>query len=550
MIDTSKERIIRVIGHKNPDTDSICSAIAYAYLKNQTEEETFQPRRLGEINRETEFVLEHFHTDPPRLSVDMRPTIRNIDVRPEPAIDKEMSVRAVWQRMMDHDIDTLCITGENGELTGMITVKDLAKANMDTFDTTVLADAETSYSNLVETTEGELVCGDPDARITTGRILIGTTPEAMIERVRPGDLVLVTNRYEVQSCAIECGAGCLVVCMGAEIPQVILNKAAEKGCTIVRTKYDTYAAARLVSMAAPVRHYMITENMVTFNINTPIAEARKVMANLRLHYFPILDKAGAYQGIISRRNLMNLHRKKVILVDHNEKSQAVDGLEEAEILEIIDHHRIGTLETGNPVFFRNEPVGCTATIIYTMFREQSVAIPPDIAGLLLSAILSDTLLFHSPTCTVFDRAAAKDLAEICGEDIEEYGNAMFEAGEELSGRKGEDLLYADYKEFAIGNYNIAVGQGFFISERAYGKAESLIREILPSVQESSRNDMILYMLTSIPKRSTLLLFSGPEAQEIVSEAFYEEATDGSLFLKDIVSRKSQLIPPLRERLLR
>ena len=550
MIDTSKERVVRVIGHKNPDTDSICSAIAYAYLKNQTGNERYEPRRLGEINRETEFVLDHFHTSPPRLSVDMRPTILNIDIRQEPAIDGEMSVRAAWQRMMDHDIDTLCITDEDGGLTGMITVKDLAKANMDTFDTTVLADAETSYKNLVETTEGELVCGDPEARITTGRILIGTTPEALTERVQPGDLVLVTNRYEVQSCAIECGAGCLIVCMGAEVPRVILNKAAENGCSVVRTKYDTYAAARLVSMAAPVRHYMITENMVTFNIKTPVAEARKVMAKLRLHYFPILDKAGLYQGLISRRNLLNLHRKKVILVDHNERSQAVDGLEEAEILEIIDHHRIGTLETGSPVFFRNEPVGCTATIVYSMFREQGVDIPADIAGLLLSAILSDTLLFHSPTCTLIDRAAAKDLAGIAGEDIEEYGNAMFEAGEELTGRKAEDLLYADYKEFAIGNYNLAVGQGFFISDRAFRAAEGMIRELLPEVLETSRNDYVLYMLTSIPKQSTLLLYCGEDADEIISEAFFEEAADGSVMLDGVVSRKSQLIPPLRERLLR
>ena len=550
MIDTSKERVVRVIGHKNPDTDSICSAIAYAYLKNQTGNERYEPRRLGEINRETEFVLDHFHTSPPRLSVDMRPTILNIDIRQEPAIDGEMSVRAAWQRMMDHDIDTLCITDEDGGLTGMITVKDLAKANMDTFDTTVLADAETSYKNLVETTEGELVCGDPEARITTGRILIGTTPEALTERVQPGDLVLVTNRYEVQSCAIECGAGCLIVCMGAEVPRVILNKAAENGCSVVRTKYDTYAAARLVSMAAPVRHYMITENMVTFNIKTPVAEARKVMAKLRLHYFPILDKAGLYQGLISRRNLLNLHRKKVILVDHNERSQAVDGLEEAEILEIIDHHRIGTLETGSPVFFRNEPVGCTATIVYSMFREQGVDIPADIAGLLLSAILSDTLLFHSPTCTLIDRAAAKDLAGIAGEDIEEYGNAMFEAGEELTGRKAEDLLYADYKEFAIGNYNLAVGQGFFISDRAFRAAEGMIRDLLPEVLETSRNDYVLYMLTSIPKQSTLLLYCGEDADEIISEAFFEEAADGSVMLDGVVSRKSQLIPPLRERLLR
>ena len=550
MLDTSRERIVRVIGHKNPDTDSICSAIAYAYLKNQTDEKTYEPRRVGDISRETEFVLSHFRTMTPRLSVDMRPTIMNIDIRNEEGIDGEMSVRAAWQRMMERDVDTLCIVNDGGELKGMITVKDLASANMDLFDMSVLSEARTSYKNLIETIEGNMITGDPDGEITQGRILIGTSPEVMTEVVEPGDLVLVTNRYEAQMCAIDCGASCLVVCAGSDVPKGLIARAEASGCAIVQTKYDTYAASRLVSMAAPVRHFMISDGIVTFHSHTPLAEARKIMADLRLHYFPILDKAGIYQGMISRRNLMTIHRKQVILVDHNEQSQAVDGLEEADILEIIDHHRIGNLETGAPVFFRNEPVGCTATIVYTMFREQGVEIPGDIAGLLMSAILSDTLLFHSPTCTSIDRNAAEDLARIAGEDIEEYGKAMFEAGEDLSGRSCEELLYADYKDFAIGSYDIAVGQGFFVSERSYQKAGEMIREILPEIFDASGKDMIFYMLTNVPTRSTLLLYCGEEAEEIASEAFFTEAKDGAILLEGVVSRKRQFIPPLRERLLK
>ena len=396
-------------------------------------------------------------------------------------------------------------------------------------------------------------------------LLIGTMLEGLKEVISDGDIVLATNRADVQRCAIESGAACLLLCMNSEISPELLALAKEKECAVIRTDYDTYAAARLISLAAPVRHYMTQEEMVSFHIDTPVEEARKVMSRLRLHYFPILDKDEAYLGIISRRSLLNVHKKKVILVDHNEASQAVDGLDSAKILEIIDHHRIGTLETGNPVFFRNEPVGCTATIVYTMFGEQGIAIPREIAGLLLSAILSDTLLFHSPTCTIIDKAAAKDLAQIAGEDIEEYGRAMFEAGEDLGERTAEDLLYTDYKEFAIGSSNIAVGQGFFVSNRAFSHAAEMMGELFPGVIESTGKDMILYMLTHVPTQSTLLFYTGKEAEEIVNDAFGETAASAaeadlpaifagtpgiSIVLPGIVSRKQQLIPPLRERLLR
>ena len=562
MTKSSSSRIVRIIGHKRPDTDSICSAIAYAYLKNQISEEKHEARRAGDINAETAFVLSHFGVTIPRLSEDMSPAIVNIDIREEPGISGEMSVRAAWQRMQEHDVDTLCITGQEGKLSGVLTVKDLARANMDILDRTILADAKTSYANLLETINGKMLAGRPVGCIYEGKILIGTMVEVLEEVISPGDIVLVTNRTDVQRCAIEHGAACLILCMGAEISGELLALAREKECAVIRTDYDTYAAARLVSLAAPVRHFMTTDGMVTFHINTPVEEARKIMSRLRLHYFPILDSDDAYLGMISRRNLLNVHKKKVILVDHNEASQAVDGLDNAEILEIIDHHRIGTLETGSPVFFRNEPVGCTATIVYSMFGEYGVAVPQEIAGLLLSAILSDTLLFHSPTCTMLDRAAAKDLARIAGEDIEEYGRAMFEAGEDFGDRTAEDLLYTDYKEFAIGSSNIAVGQGFFVSDRAFTKAKDLMSDLFPDVAHGSRKQMILYMLTHVPTQSTLLFYAGKEADEVVKDAFAGKddgsglpamfaAQDGiSIVLPGIVSRKQQLIPPLRERLLR
>ena len=405
-------RHINIIGHQNPDTDSICSALAYAWLKNRGSlTGLYEARRAGHVNRETRFVLQHFGVEPPRLCTDVSPQIKDIDIRKQAGIDGEMSLRAAWNLMRDVEIDTLCIVDSDNELQGLITIKDIADANMDLFDTAVLAAADTRCTNLLETLEAELVVGSADAHIDSGNICIGTSPEIMEELVKPGDLVLVSNRYETQMCAIDCGAQAIIVCCGSAVPRTIVARAQEKGCAVLATPYDTYAAARLISTAAPVRHFMRTKELLKFSVNTPIEDAKKVMASVRHRYFPILDENGKYCGVVSRRNLLNLHRKQVILVDHNERTQAVDGLEQADILEIIDHHRIGSLETTGPVYFRNVPVGCTATILYQMYSEQGLTPSREIAGLLLSAILSDTLVFRSPTSTPQDEAAAKALAE-------------------------------------------------------------------------------------------------------------------------------------------
>ena len=549
MFDTFHQRVVRVIGHKNPDTDSICSAIACAYLKNQLSDIPHEPRRAGEISRETQFVLDHFNVPMPNLSVDASPTISYIDIRPEEGVSGEMSLRDAWQSMTERKIDTLCIVDDNGELEGLITLRDIANANMELFRTEILAESRTGYRNLLKVLSAEMLSGDPDEIIRRGKIRIGTSPEAMEETLDPGDLVMVTNRYEAQMCAIDYGASCLIVCLNADVPEKLIERARQYNCAVIRTPYDTYAASRLISMAAPIRYFMKTEDLYTFNVDTPVEEASRIMVKVRHQHFPILDREGKYCGVISRRNLLNVHRKKVILVDHNERSQALDGLEEAQILEVIDHHRIGTLETSGPVFFHNEPVGCTATILHKMFCEHRVDIPKDIAGLMLSAILSDTLMFNSPTCTMFDKAAAEELSKICGEDIEEYGTKMFEAGEDLTGREASELLHTDYKEFNMGDLSVSVGQGVFMSEKAYKKAGEMIGEALKDEISGSGQDMIFYMLTSLRNNDTELIFEGEGAKDLVEEAFGVKAEDGKALLKGVVSRKKQLIPPLREAVL-
>ena len=538
-------RHINIIGHQNPDTDSICSALAYAWLKNGGRfTGLYEARRAGHVNRETKFALQHFGVDAPRLCTDISPQIKDIDIRTQPGIQGEMSVRAAWNLMREVEIDTLCITDESDELQGLITIKDIADANMELLDTGVLAAANTPLTNLLETLDAELLVGDKDARITEGNICIGTSPEIMEELVKPGDLVLVSNRYETQMCAIDCGAAALIVCCGSAVPRTIVARAKEKGCYILTTPYDTYAASRLVTTAAPVRHFMRTNRLLKFSVNTPVEDAQKVMASVRHRYFPILDENGKYCGVISRRNLLNVHRKQVILVDHNERTQAVDGLEQAEILEIIDHHRIGSLETIGPVYFRNVPVGCTATILYQMYKEQGVTPTKQVAGLLLSAILSDTLMFRSPTSTILDETTAKALAELAGEDIPAYAEQMFEAGADLTGRDAEDVFRSDFKAFSRGDVKFGVGQSIYMTDNSRAAAEALVRPFLPEASRREGLPLIFYMFTDMKTQSTDLMVFGFDAEEIVREAFHVEVKDGMAVLPGVVSRKKQLIPPL------
>ena len=538
-------RHINIIGHQNPDTDSICSALAYAWLKNGGSfTGLYEARRAGHVNRETKYALQHFGVDAPRLCTDISPQIKDIDIRTQPGIQGEMSVRAAWNLMREVEIDTLCITDESNELQGLITIKDIADANMELLDTDVLAEANTPLTNLLETLDAELLVGDKDARITKGNICIGTSPEIMEELVKPGDLVLVSNRYETQMCAIDCGAAALIVCCGSAVPRTIVARAKEKGCYILTTPYDTYAASRLVTTAAPVRHFMRTNRLLKFSVNTPVEDAQKVMASVRHRYFPILDENGKYCGVISRRNLLNVHRKQVILVDHNERAQAVDGLEQAEILEIIDHHRIGSLETVGPVYFRNVPVGCTATILYQMYKEQGVTPTKQVAGLLLSAILSDTLMFRSPTSTALDEATAKALAELAGEDIPAYAEQMFEAGADLTGRDAEDVFRSDFKAFSRGDVKFGVGQSIYMTDNSRAAAEALVRPFLPEASRREGLPLIFYMFTDMKTQSTDLMVFGFDAEEIVRDAFHVEVKDGMAVLPGVVSRKKQLIPPL------
>ena len=535
-----------VIGHRNPDTDSICSAIAYAELKNKTSDLVCEPRRAGKMNQETEFVLKKFGVRPPRMCTDVNPKIRDVDYREMPGIPGSTSLRKAWEIMRDRKIDTLPVTAADNELEGLITVKDIATANMDLFDTGILAKSRTSYKNILETLGATMAVGSEDAVCTTGHIRIGTaTPEMLENSMEKGDIVILTNRYESQLCAIEKEASLLILCNNAKVGRTIQRIAEETGVAIMTTPVDTYAAGKLISQCAPISYYMTRSDIMKFTLVTPVADVTRVMAKVRHRYFPILDEDGKYCGMVSRRNIINLRKRRIILVDHNEATQAVEGFDQAEILEIIDHHRIGSLETSGPVYFRNQPVGCTATIVTQMYDENGVTIPQKTAGLLLAAILSDTLVFRSPTCTPIDVNAANRLAKIAGVDINEFANEMFEAGEKLDGKTAEEVFLQDFKVFMCGDIRFGVAQGSYMTRKNLTAAEALLKPYLEEARNKQNVEDIYMLLTDVPKEESVVICDGRYAAGVLTDGFeIQPGADGSWTLPGVVSRKKQFIPAL------
>ena len=535
-----------VIGHRNPDTDSICSAIAYAELKNKTSSLVCEARRAGRMNQETEFVLKRFGVAPPRMCTDVNPKIRDVDYREMPGIPGSTSLRKAWEIMRDQKIDTLPITSADNELEGIITVKDIATANMDVFDTGVLATSRTTYKNILETLGGTMVVGNENAVCTTGHIKIGTaTPEMLENNVEKGDIVILTNRYESQLCAIEKEASLLIICNGAKVGRTIQRIAEETGVAIMTAPCDTYAAGKLMSQCAPISYYMTRDDIMKFTLVTPVADVTRVMAKVRHRYFPILDEDGKYCGMVSRRNIIALRKRRIILVDHNEATQAVEGFDQAEILEIIDHHRIGSLETSGPVYFRNQPVGCTATIVTQMYDENGVEIRPQIAGLLLAAILSDTLVFRSPTCTPVDVSTANRLAKIAGVEIDAFASEMFEAGEKLDGKTPEEVFLQDFKVFMCGDVRFGVAQGSYMTRKNLKAAQQLLTPYLPEACGKQNVEDLYMLLTDVPKEESVVICTGRHADEMLRSGFEKEPEeDGSWTLPGVVSRKKQFIPAL------
>ena len=544
------ENNIWVVGHKNPDTDSICAAITYSYLKNseksdESNKALYIPKRAGEINAETAFVLNYFKADEPELITDVGTQVRDINIRKTEGVSSHISMKKAWEMMKILKVVTLPVVSAKNKLEGLIVTGDIAKSYMDVYDNSILSIARTQYRNIMETLEGKIVTGNEHGYFVKGKVVVGVgTAEVLENCIEDDDLVIIGDREENQLLCIDSNCSCLIVTNNYEISQKVIEAAEQRDVVIISTPYDTFTVARLINQSMPIKFFMTKNDIIFFNQDDYVDDVRDTVAKIRHRDFPILDDNQNYIGMFSRRNLMNVKKKQIILVDHNEKSQAVNNIEEAEILEIIDHHRIGSLETMAPVYFRNQPLGCTATIIYQMYCEKGVEVTPQIAGLLCSAILSDTLMFRSPTCTAIDKETALKLAEIAEIEVEEFAQKMFEAGSNFANKTEEEILNQDFKFFYASEYSFGVSQVSAMSRQELDKVQERIIPIMEKIRVDKKVDMIFVMLTDILNESTYLIYSGDNSASVAAQAFKMQHDETGLMLKGVVSRKKQLIPNL------
>ncbi len=541
-----EEKKVWVVGHKHPDTDSICAAIAYANYKNQLEESnvTYIAKRAGNVNAETAYVLDYFKVKAPDLIQGVGIQIKDIAIRKTEGVSSNISMKKAWEMMNLLNVVTLPIVNNKNKLEGLIVTSDIAKSYMDVYDNAILSTARTQYKNMIDTLEGMLLAGNEHGYFVRGKVVVaGDSKTVLADSVENDDLVIIGDREEEQLLAIESNCSCMIVTNGFHVSEEVIKAANRREVVIISTPYDTFTAARLIHQSMPIKYFMTKGNLVHFHMDDYVEEVRDAVGKIRHRDFPILDENQNYVGMFSRRNLLSAQKKQVILVDHNEKTQAVSNIEEAEILEIIDHHRLGSLETMAPVFFRNQPLGCTSTIIYQMYMEKNVTITKEIAGLLCAAILSDTLMFRSPTCTAVDKDAANKLAEIAGIDVVDFAEKMFKAGSDFDGKTDDEILNQDFKIFHSAEKSFGVAQISAMSKPELDKVKKRIELSLAHLLIEKSIDMVFVMLTDILNESTYLIYKGKGALALI-QASFEEANEDGVLLKGVVSRKKQLIPML------
>lgn len=535
-------RPLYVIGHRNPDTDSICSAIGYAHLK-QALGEPAVPARAGKLNAETRFVLERFGVDSPVLISDLYPRARDIMSPVLVTILPDQTLRELGRMMRENDGKSAAVIDEKGSLLGIVSLGDLARRYFEELEMPDLASAGVTFRGILAVLDAKIaVAGDMD-RGVRGKIWIAAAKaETFRSLIGEGDIALAGDREEAQLKLLDCGIDALVLTGNAPAGNELREKAASKGILVFQTRFDTYTAARLINQSIPVRMIM-QKNVVSFRPADLVSDIRETTVRTRFRNYPVTEN-GRIIGMINRERLIVPEREKVILVDHNEKTQAVAGIEEAHIIEIIDHHRLGGLETGEPIFIRHDPVGSTSTIVANMHWHRNLEIPAKIAGLLLAGILSDTLLFKSPTATPQDREAAKRLAEIAGIDLSEFGMAVLRAGSRFNGLEPEEIIRYDLKEFQIADYRVSISQiNVMDAADILAKRSESLGGALSMVRQKEGYDISLLMVTDILQETTHLLHAGRPVS-LLRRAFGEESTDTTFVLPGTMSRKKQVVPPL------
>ncbi|CCJ33327.1 putative manganese-dependent inorganic diphosphatase [Caloramator australicus] len=534
--------IIYIFGHKNPDTDSISAAIAYAELKKRLGFNAIA-KRLGDINQETDFVLNYFNIPKPDILPTVKTQVSDLNLDKVIPISPDSSIKTAWMLMKKNNVKTLAVIDENEKFLGLVTLSNITSKYMDTLENNII---KTPLRNILETLNAKIILGDEAKFNSNGKIVVAAlSPESMKPFIEKGDIVIIGNRKDSQKKAIELGANCLIITGGFSAEDEILELAKQNNCIIINTPNDTYTTARLINQSIPVKYVMTTENIISFHIDDFVDEIRDKMLQTRYRSYPVLDENNKIYGFISRYHLISQKKKQVILVDHNERSQTVHGIDDAEILEIIDHHRVADIQTGKPIFFRNEPVGSTSTIIAGMYFENGIRPPKNIAGLLCAAIISDTVKFKSPTCTYIDKITAERLAEIAGIDIESFALEMFRAGTSLQNRTPEEIFFQDFKEFKLGKYKIGISQVNTMNVESLGETKNDLLNFMNKLCNEKGYDLLIIMLTDIIREGSEIIFTGKE-KDLIAKAFNVDVHNNFVFLPGVISRKKQIIPPLSQ----
>lgn len=533
---------IYIVGHKSPDSDSICSALAYAEYKNISGDVNAIPTRLGEINRETKFILDYFGVEAPMFLETVRLSIEDLNFDKVAPVSSEVSLRMALELMKRNRLNSLPVINENEQLEGIVTSSDIIRSYIDIWDSNILGRSETSIENIIDTLSAEVVVLPNKVKPFTGKVLVlAMEPESMKKHIEENDIVICGDRKDAQKFAINGNVSLMIVTGNVEVDDEITELAEKKGTIILFTPYDTFTTARLITQSIPIKNVMSREDLVTFTFDDLVSNVREEMSKTRYRSYPVIDVNNRIVGLISRYHLIASIKKKVILVDHNERSQSVDGLEECEILEIIDHHRIADIFTGSPIYFRNEPVGSTSTIIASIFFENGQRPSKKMAGILAAAIISDTLLFRSPTSTNTDEIMLNRLAKIADLDVEQFAMEMFKAGTSLSGKTPQELLKEDFKTFNIEGEKIGIAQVYTMDPDSLKDMKSDLISLMEERADKHGYSTFMLMLTDIFNEASEMVIVG-QNKELIAGAFEKELSNGSFYVPGVLSRKKQVIP--------
>lgn len=539
--------VVYITGHKNPDTDSIMSAIAYADLKNRLGEVRAIPIRLGKLNPESRFVLDYFGVDAPKIKESMQLQVKDLDIDTGNIIDPSIAIRNAWDIFQKGEAHSLSVVDADGKIVGIASLSNITRAYMDVWDDKILGRSKTPIDNIIDVLAAHIINLPENPRTYNGKMTVFAMNEGeennLEDVIIEGDIVISGNRDDYYEFLIKQKVGLIILTHGAVMNEEMVNLARENDVTVLSTEYNSFMTARLLPMTIPISHVMTTDNLVYFTTEDNLDQVRDAMAKSRFRSYPVVDSSERIVGSVSRYHLISSEKKKLILVDHNERNQSIDDIEEAEIQEIIDHHRVANILTTGPVFFRAEPVGSTATIISEMYLESGIRPSKKIAGILCAAIISDTLLFRSPTTTETDKRILDRMSKIADLNPEEFADKMFRAATSLKGKSATDLVEGDVKTFNIGGEDFRVGQVMTMNPEELIPIMDELKDLMDKKIKAKNESTFVLVLTDIFNQRSELLVVG-EHFDSIREEFGEITERGTINAPGVLSRKKQVIPKL------